>query len=72
MQNSQNAKEHAHYVWKHYVKEMTPKYIAIIAHSYGGLLTVDLVSQQPYFLCFCVETSLALVTGGTKVLHCSA
>jgi hypothetical protein len=46
MQNSQNEKEHAHYVWKHYVKEMTPKYIAIIAHSYGGFLAVDLVSQQ--------------------------
>jgi esterase/lipase superfamily enzyme len=45
MQNSRSAKEHADYVWKHYVKEMTPKHIAIIAHSFGGYLTVDLVSQ---------------------------
>jgi len=45
MQNSSNATEHADYVWKHYVKEGTPKHIAVIAHSYGGFLTVDLVSQ---------------------------
>ncbi|XP_033611149.1 FAM172 family protein homolog CG10038 [Cryptotermes secundus] len=45
IKNSQNAKEHAHYIWKHYVKEMTPKHIAIIAHSYGGFLTVDLATQ---------------------------
>jgi len=45
MQNSSNATEHADYVWKHYVKEGAPKHIAVIAHSYGGFLTVDLVSQ---------------------------
>lgn len=45
IKNSQNAKEHAHYIWKHYVKEMTPKHIAVIAHSYGGFLTVDLATQ---------------------------
>jgi alpha-beta hydrolase superfamily lysophospholipase len=54
MQNSSNAKEHADYVWKHYVKEVTPKHIAVIAHSYGGFLAVDLVSQctpiPPFFV----------------------
>jgi hypothetical protein len=44
MQNSGNATEHADYVWKQFVKEVTPKHIAVIAHSYGGFLTVDLVS----------------------------
>lgn len=55
MQNSSNATEHADYVWKHYVKEGTPKHIAVIAHSYGGFLTVDLVSQwlcTPIFFVF--------------------
>ena len=74
MQNSSNATEHADYVWKHYVKEGTPKHIAVIAHSYGGFLTVDLVSQwlcTPTFCFFVVETGMGLVTGGTRVLHCS-
>jgi fructose-specific component phosphotransferase system IIB-like protein len=43
--NSSNATEHADYVWKHYVKEGTPKHIAVIAHSYGGFLTVDLATR---------------------------
>jgi len=48
--NSGDATEHADYVWKHYVKEGTPKHIAVIAHSYGGFLTVDLATR--YFFHF--------------------
>jgi len=43
--NSSNATEHADYVWKRYVEEGTPKHIAVIAHSYGGFLTVDLATR---------------------------
>ncbi|XP_021933758.1 UPF0528 protein CG10038 isoform X2 [Zootermopsis nevadensis] len=45
IKNSRNGMEHADYVWKHYVKEINPKHIAIIAHSYGGFLAVDLATK---------------------------
>ncbi|PSN35376.1 UPF0528 protein [Blattella germanica] len=45
IKGSRNANEHADYVWKHYVKQMNPKHVAIVAHSYGGLITVNLASQ---------------------------
>ncbi|XP_049765066.1 FAM172 family protein homolog CG10038 [Schistocerca cancellata] len=42
IKGSRDPKEHADYVWKHYVKESKAKHIAIVAHSYGGVVTVDL------------------------------
>ena len=35
--------EHASYVWKHIVEEAKAKEIYIVAHSYGGIVTVHVV-----------------------------
>ncbi|XP_068622505.1 FAM172 family protein homolog CG10038 [Battus philenor] len=37
--------EHARYVWDNYVKEAKASKILIVAHSYGGILTVTLSDQ---------------------------
>ncbi|CAK1542371.1 unnamed protein product [Leptosia nina] len=43
--HSSTSEEHAEYVWKHYVTETSAKNIVIIAHSYGGFLTVMLAQK---------------------------
>ncbi|XP_069695225.1 FAM172 family protein homolog CG10038 isoform X2 [Periplaneta americana] len=45
LKESQNAEKHVDYVWKHYVQDMNPKHVAVIAHSYGGFLTVQLAGR---------------------------
>ena len=37
---------HAVYVWQNYVQKAGAKHIAIMAHSYGGVVTIDLVSER--------------------------
>ncbi|XP_075979512.1 FAM172 family protein homolog CG10038 [Anticarsia gemmatalis] len=43
--NSSTGEEHTSYVWKTYVKKAKAESIAIVAHSYGGVLTVALADQ---------------------------
>lgn len=43
--NSSSGEEHTKYVWNTYVKKTKATSIAIIAHSYGGVLTVMLADQ---------------------------
>ncbi|XP_045500939.1 FAM172 family protein homolog CG10038 [Colias croceus] len=43
--NSSSSEEHATYVWKTYIADSKAKNVVIIAHSYGGLLTV-MLSQK--------------------------
>ncbi|XP_043654946.1 FAM172 family protein homolog CG10038 isoform X1 [Drosophila teissieri] len=41
--------DHTNYVWKNIVLPAKPESVAIVAHSYGGSLTLDLVEQFPDF-----------------------
>ena len=43
-QDSSSPQEHAQYVWKKFVEDAKAKRIYIVAHSFGGVVTVDLVS----------------------------
>ena len=43
IQGNSSPGEHAKYVWNQFVKESKAKRIDIVAHSYGGVVTVDLV-----------------------------
>ncbi|CAG9790772.1 unnamed protein product [Diatraea saccharalis] len=45
IKNSSNAEEHAHYVWETYVAKTKSSSIVIVAHSYGGVVTVTLADQ---------------------------
>lgn len=42
IQHSSTAEEHAIYVWDTYVSKTEAENIAIVAHSYGGVVTVTL------------------------------
>ena len=35
------------YVWKHFVQKAQAKHIAFVSHSYGGVVTVKVVSIEP-------------------------
>lgn len=55
-QENGSPKEHAQYVWKHFVKNVKAKKIYIVAHSFGGVVTVDLVGFLYTLwtnICFC-------------------
>ncbi|KAH8306448.1 hypothetical protein KR018_011557 [Drosophila ironensis] len=41
----ETAPQHAKYVWKNIVVPSAPESVAIVAHSYGGCLTMDLADQ---------------------------
>lgn len=43
--NSSTGEEHTNYVWKNYIQNTKATSIAIVAHSYGGVLTVTLADQ---------------------------
>ena len=45
LQGSGSPDEHAQYVWEHYVNRSAAKRIDIVAHSYGGCVTVTLVRE---------------------------
>ena len=65
---SENPNDHAVYVWKELIKPRTKaQNIAIVAHSYGGLVVTHLVRYyHRWFLLslgFAVESSYALKDG---------
>nr|XP_026498204.1 FAM172 family protein homolog CG10038 [Vanessa tameamea] len=41
-----SSEEHAKYVWEEYIPETKASSIVIVAHSYGGILTVTLADKQ--------------------------
>lgn len=43
--NSSTGEEHAKYVWDNYIKDTKASKILIVAHSYGGVITVTLADQ---------------------------
>ncbi|KAK9508114.1 hypothetical protein O3M35_007847 [Rhynocoris fuscipes] len=45
IKGSSNAQEHASSVWSHYISQSRAQKIAIIAHSFGGVVTMSLASQ---------------------------
>lgn len=44
--HSSSAEEHALYVWETYIAKTNAENIAIVAHSYGGVVTVTLANQK--------------------------
>ncbi len=44
IQESGTPEQHAYYVWQNFVKKSKAQHIDIVAHSYGGVVTVNLVS----------------------------
>ncbi|XP_059612354.1 FAM172 family protein homolog CG10038 isoform X2 [Phlebotomus argentipes] len=46
---SEDSVEHAVYVWEKYVLPANPKSVAIVAHSYGGIVTLALARKYPVF-----------------------
>ncbi|ALC45802.1 CG10038, partial [Drosophila busckii] len=45
----ENAHKHAAYVWKHIVMPAKPESVAIVAHSFGGLVVRDLAEEYSDF-----------------------
>ncbi|XP_073989562.1 FAM172 family protein homolog CG10038 isoform X2 [Rhodnius prolixus] len=45
IKGSSNAQEHASTVWSHYITQSRAQKIAIIAHSFGGVVTMSLASN---------------------------
>ncbi|XP_063241682.1 FAM172 family protein homolog CG10038 isoform X2 [Bacillus rossius redtenbacheri] len=45
IKGSSSPKEHFDFVWKNYVRDCKCKHVAILAHSYGGLLIVEMVEK---------------------------
>lgn len=46
IKHSSTAEEHALYVWDTYVSKTKAENIAIVAHSYGGVVTVTLATEM--------------------------
>lgn len=46
IKHSNTAEEHASYVWKTYISNSKVQNIVIVAHSYGGVVTVSLADQM--------------------------
>lgn len=45
-QGSETAENHANYVWGNLIlPKAAAKYIAIVAHSYGGIVAVNMVNM---------------------------
>lgn len=49
-QENGSSEEHVLYVWDHFVAKAAAKHVFIVAHSYGGLSFVELVSILFYFI----------------------
>lgn len=47
IKDSENPEKHMETAWNDYIKTSNVKHIAIIAHSYGGVCTVDFGIQNP-------------------------
>lgn len=44
IRGSENPENHASYVWKNIIQKVPAKNIAIIAHSYGGVVTINMLN----------------------------
>lgn len=49
LQENASSEEHVVYVWDHFVSKAEAKNVFIVAHSYGGLSFVELVSTCFFF-----------------------
>lgn len=49
LQENSTPEEHTLYVWDHFISKSLAKNIFIVAHSYGGLSFVNLVSICCYY-----------------------
>lgn len=61
LQENASSEEHVVYVWDHFVSKAEAKNVFIVAHSYGGLSFVELVSP-----CFSPLSLLSCVSPPTK------
>lgn len=52
LQENGSSEEHVLYVWDHFVSDAAAKNVFIMAHSYGGLSFVELVSVSVFRLSF--------------------
>lgn len=50
-QENGSPEEHVLYVWDHFVSKAAARNVFVVAHSYGGLSLVELVSGCFSFLC---------------------
>lgn len=56
LQENGSFEEHLLYVWDHFVSEAVAKNVFVMAHSYGGLSLVELVSVLVFSLSFFPRT----------------
>lgn len=56
LQENGSSEEHVLYVWDHFVSKAAAKNVFIVAHSYGGLSFVELVSVSVFRLSFLPPT----------------
>ena len=45
-QGSESPVAHALYVWDNFIEHSAVKHVAVVAHSYGGVVTSELVSKH--------------------------
>ena len=56
---SENEKKHALYVWDNFImRRVKAKHIVIMAHSYGGDVTVSLVTTAILFIFHFYDSSI--------------
>lgn len=67
IKGSQDPLQHVDYVWKNYVRDAKAQHIAIVAHSYGGVCTVDLAMKQ--FSSFRDRVFAVALTDSVHSLH---
>ena len=70
LQGSGSPDEHAQYVWDHYVDRSAAKRIDIVAHSYGGCVTVTLVREPCVTVTLVREACVTVTSGRRTVCHC--
>lgn len=55
--------DHGLYVWEEFVSKSAARHVAIVAHSYGGVVTVELVSRAEvvvYIMFVCLFVLVAM------------
>ncbi|XP_064481621.1 cotranscriptional regulator ARB2A homolog [Ornithodoros turicata] len=45
IRESETPEKHARYVWEWFIERSAAKHIAVVAHSYGGVVTVNLMTE---------------------------
>lgn len=66
LQENASSEEHVVYVWDHFVSKAEAKNVFVMAHSYGGLSFVELVSSVFHFFLMSYVTAYQLSCTG----HC--